>query len=166
MYSSLSIFFLSRSIGQQLSELAAKDKRVGLVGILKEAGEENANILEFYENYFNYPLYKDEKWHIYKAMGGRTLTMETLKAGVQKYMPRYKRKGIPMRFEGGDRFMMGGVLIFDRRGNLRYSYEEAYGQELDMQVIEQAIAEVRRDGLSSSSSVGSHGESADQIRFL
>lgn len=90
----------------------------------------------------------DEKWNVYKAMGKRTLNMDTLKAGVQKLMPRYKSKGIPMRFEGGDRFVMGGILIFNRRGDLRYAYEEAYGEELDMQVIEDAIKDVRGQGSS------------------
>ena len=127
----------------QLSALAAKDRRLGIVGIIKEAGDDNANVLEFYENYFSYPLYKDDKWHVYKAMGGRTLTMDVLKAGVKRLMPRYKSKGIPMRFEGGDRFMMGGVLIFNRKGNLCFSYEEAYGEELNMEVLKEAIDEVR-----------------------
>lgn len=152
------------SHGLQLTQLAAKDRKVGLVRIIKEAGDDNANVLEFYENYFNYPLYKDDKWHVYKAMGGRTLTMDTLKAGVQKYMPRYKSKGIPMRFDGGDRFMMGGILIFDRKGNLCFSYNEVYGEELDIEVIEQAIAEVRADTTSSSrSSSYSRGESSRSL---
>ena len=143
-----------------MSQLAAKDKRVGLVGILKDAGDDNVNILELSQNYFKYPLFMDEKWHVYKAMGGRTLTMETLKAGVQKYMPRYKRKGIEMRLDGGDRFMMGGVLLFDRKGDLCFSYEEAYGEELDMQVIERAIAEIRGEGSNyGSSSTSSLGDS-------
>ena len=129
------------------------------MGILKKTPDnDDANVLEYHENYFKYPLYMDDNWHVYKAMGGRTLTMDTLKAGVKMLMPRYKSKGIPMRFEGGDRFMMGGVLIFNRRGTLCFSYEEAYGEELDMEVIKEAIEEVRsidrssRSGFSSSSS--------------
>ena len=91
--------------------------------------------------------------------------MDTLKAGVKKYMPRYKSKGITMRMEGGDRFMMGGILIFDRKGNLCFSYNEVYGEELDMQLIEQAIAEVRADASCSSRSSGSfsRGESSRSL---
>lgn len=140
-----------REHGEQLSQLAAaknaktgRSSRIGLVGVVKEAGDDNANIAEFSEQHFkNYPVYMDEKWYIYKALGKRTLSLETLKAGVQRHLPRYKRKNIPMRFEGGDRYVMGGVLIFDRRGNLRFAYEEAYGEELDMDVIREAIAEIR-----------------------
>mmetsp|Transcript_14355 Transcript_14355/g.28964 ORF Transcript_14355/g.28964 Transcript_14355/m.28964 type:complete len:90 (-) Transcript_14355:273-542(-) len=88
-----------------------------------------------------------------------------------RLMPRYKRKNIPMRFEGGDRFVMGGVLIFDRKGNLRFAHEEVYGEELDMEVIKQAIAEIRghsdqssNSDLSSSSKHSLHME--DQHFFM
>ena len=113
------------------------------MGVVKKVPDDDANLVEYHEKFFNYPLYMDDNWHVYKAMGGRTLTMDTLKAGVKRLMPRYKSKGIPMRFEGGDRFMMGGVLIFNRKGNLCFSYEEAYGEELNMEVLKEAIDEVR-----------------------
>ena len=142
-----------RENAELLAQLAAHDRRVGLVGVLKDAGEDDAHVLEFRENHFrNYPLYLDEKWYVYKALGKRTLTLDVLKEGAMRLMPRYKRKNIPMRFEGGDRFVMGGVLIFDRKGNLRFTYEEEYGEELDMNVIGQAIAEIRGNSDSSSSS--------------
>lgn len=157
----------------QLRDHAAVDSRLGLVGILKKVPDDNDNILEYYENFFNNPLYMDDAWHVYKAMGKRMLTMETLKAGVQRLMPRYKSKGIPMRFEGGDRFMMGGVLIFDRKGNLCFSYEEAYGEELNMEVIKEAIDEIRlmdksrRSLHSSCSSESAFSMSSDtEQRFL
>ena len=133
-----------RENAEQLAHLAAQDRRVGLVGVLKDAGEDHAHIREFRENHFhNYPLYQDEKWYVYKALGKRTLSLDVLREGAMRLMPRYKRKNIPMRFEGGDRFVMGGVLIFDRKGNLRFVYEEDYGEELDMDVIGQAVAEIR-----------------------
>ena len=153
----------------QLRNLAETDKRLGLVGILKNVPDDDANVLEYYEDFFRHPLYMDDHWHVYKAMGGRMLTMDTLKAGVQRLMPRYKSKGIPMRMEGGDRFMMGGVLIFNRRGNLCFSYEEAYGEELNMDVIKEAIEEIRSMQRSSRSVISCSSSSIssdEEQRFL
>ena len=138
------------------------------MGVVKKVPDDDANLVEYHEKFFNYPLYMDDNWHVYKAMGGRSLTMDTLKAGVKRLMPRYKSKGIPMRFEGGDRFMMGGVLIFNRKGNLCFSYEEAYGEELNVEVLKEAIDEIRcleksNRSFSTSSSCSSFSSSSSSV---
>jgi len=60
--------------GVQLSELAKTDAKVNLVGIVKETGVADDELLEFYQDYFCYPLYKNDKWKIYHAMGGHQLS--------------------------------------------------------------------------------------------
>lgn len=127
----------------QLSALAASDPKLAVVGAIKETGVADAELLKFYESYFKHSIYKDDRWKIYKAMGGRTLTWPQLITGALRSEKRYKRKGIENKKFGGDLHMQGGVLIFDKRGRLRYAYQEEYGYELDMDVIHQAIAEIR-----------------------
>jgi len=129
----------------QLSELAAADSQVALVGAVKETGVADAELLKFYDLYFRHAIYKDDQWQVYKAMGGRKLSWIQLIAGSLRSEKRYKSKGIDNKKFGGDLHMQGGLLIFDKRGRLRYAYHEEYGYELDVDLVKQAITEIRRD---------------------
>ena len=51
-----------------------------------------------------------------------------------------------------DGWMQGGLLIFDKRGNLRYVYEENFGDEIDIELLTAAVAEARKNVEESSSS--------------
>ena len=130
----------------QLSELAADDSKLAVVGAVKETGVADAELLKFYDLYFRHSIYKDDRWQVYKAMGGRTLSWPQLIAGSFRAEKRYKRKGIDNKKFGGDLHMQGGLLIFDKQGRLRYAYKEEYGEELDMEIVKQAIAEIRQSG--------------------
>jgi hypothetical protein len=60
---------------QQLSQLAAAEgggPKTTFIGIVKE--REDNGILEFYDNYFRFPLFLDPKWNVYKALGARKIT--------------------------------------------------------------------------------------------
>lgn len=128
----------------QLSQLAAEDGRVALLGAVKETGVADAELLKFYDQYFRHQIYLDEKWNIYKYMGGKKLSWPHLIRGALRSEKRYAAKGIENKKFGGDLHTQGGLLIFDKRGNLRYHYPEQYGHELDTKVITEAIAEIRR----------------------
>jgi hypothetical protein len=127
-----------REHGQQLSGLANEDPSVAFWAIVKETGIEEKGILTFYDDYFHFPIYKDEKWSIYKAMGERTLTPFKLLKRCLAARPRWVEKGIPNRIKGGDIWVQGGVLLF-KKGKLRYAYEEEYGKELAITDIRTAI---------------------------
>ena len=106
------------------------------MGVVKETGEDDHHILTFYDKYFRYPLFKDNKWTVYKnLLGNRYLSMARMYEGLRKIEWRYKKKNIPNEM-GGDHHTQGGLLFFDRKGNLRYVYEEQYGEELDMELIQ------------------------------
>lgn len=114
---------------------------------VKETGVDDQGLLDFYQDYFNsYPIYKDEKWQLYKAMGGKTLTYYKLFKGILGSYKRLKAKKIPASKDNGKSkvaWMTGGVLVFDRAGELVYVMEEKTGEEFDMEQIELAIQEAR-----------------------
>jgi hypothetical protein len=124
-----------REHGQQLSELAKEDGDVAYWAIVKEVGAEEQGILTFFADYFRFPIYKDEKWKTYKAMGDRKLSKMKLLKNFFAAKGRWAKKGIPNRLKGGDIWTEGGILLF-KRGKLRYAYEETYGEEL-------ALADIR-----------------------
>ena len=127
-----------REHGQQLTELAVEDPSIALWAIVKETGIEEQGILTFFSDYFHYPIYKDEKWKTYKAMGERTLTSFKILKRCLAARGRWAEKGLINRLKGGDIWVQGGILLF-KRGRLRYAYEEEYGKELAVSDIRQAI---------------------------
>jgi thiol-disulfide isomerase/thioredoxin len=133
-----------REHASQLSELAQEDKKVCVVGAIKHIGVDDAALLEFYREYFHYPIYKDEKWDLYKALGDRQIKVWNLLTQLPKMIQRLKQKNIKNVPFGGDMSLtQGGVLIFDRNGNLRYAYLENYGDELNLTEIKAAIEAAR-----------------------
>ena len=137
----------------QLSEFAAKDGRIALVATVKETGTDDKDIIDFYDDYFHHSIYKDPSWGIYKAMGARKISGFGLIKGLINSLQRYKEKKIDYTMGKSDGWMQGGLLIFDRKGYLRYAYEENFGEELDLDLLSAAVAEARTDaGCSSSSS--------------
>jgi hypothetical protein len=134
---------MCREHGLQLTELA-KQENVCVVGAIKETGAHNAALLDFYQTYFHFPIYKDTKWDIFHAMGGRKIRIWDLLKNMSKTKKRCDEKnivGIPF---GGDMWTQGGVLIFDKHGELRHCLYETCGDELDMNELRQAIQEARR----------------------
>jgi hypothetical protein len=137
-----------REHGLQLTELA-KQEKVCVVGAIKETGVDDAALLDFYDTYFHFPIYKDAKWDIYHAMGGRKISTWNLLKNTSQALKRYKEKKIVNIPFGGDLWTQGGVLIFDKGGELRHAFYENYGDEYDMDELRKAIQEARRSPSSS-----------------
>jgi hypothetical protein len=60
-----------REHGKQLTELIHSINQqgkvnVGAIGIIKHINVDNNALLQFYDQYYKFPIYKDEKWCIYK----------------------------------------------------------------------------------------------------
>jgi hypothetical protein len=134
-----------REHGQQLTELAKEDDSVAFWAIVKETGVEEQGLLTFFSEYFRYPIYKDDKWKTFKAMGDRKLATLTLVKRFFSAKSRWNKKGIPNRLKGGDIWVQGGVLLF-KKGKLRYAYEEEYGMELVLSDIRAAIKSLQEEG--------------------
>jgi len=69
---------LCREHGQQLSQLAANNQKqlegFELFGVVKETGVDDLGLTDFYNDYFTYPLYLDEKLDFYHAFGDGKIT--------------------------------------------------------------------------------------------
>ena len=129
-----------REHASQLVELAKNfDDKVALVGVVKEIGVADVELDNFYQNYFRRPIYRDPDWKVYHMMGNRRLSIVSLLMGHLKNLRRYKRKKIENVPFGGDLFTQGGLLIFDKKGELRYAYDEVFGEELNITAISTAL---------------------------
>jgi hypothetical protein len=138
-----------REHGLQLTELA-KQEKVCVVGAIKETGGvDHAGLLDFYDTYFHFPIYKDSKWDIYHAMGGRKISVWQALTKTSGLLKRWKQKNIVNDSTGGDIWTQGGVLIFDKHGELRYCFYENFGDEYNMDELRNAIQEVRQSPSSS-----------------
>mmetsp|Transcript_77448 Transcript_77448/g.116411 ORF Transcript_77448/g.116411 Transcript_77448/m.116411 type:complete len:162 (-) Transcript_77448:127-612(-) len=126
----------------QMVELAAKDDRIALMGIVKEVGVDDDGLVGFYQDYFDrHPIYNDERWKVYEAMGGRKVGFLGLFRAIFGASSRWKEKGIEISEQNRKTspWMTGGVMVFDKRGDLVYALEEDVGNEFDMERIEKAI---------------------------
>jgi hypothetical protein len=138
---------LCREHGQQLTALAA---HVPLWGVVKETGVDDEGLLEFYNKYFPFPLFLDENLSIYQGMGNRKIGLRTwnpirLWRGFRSMGSRLKEKKIEGNLVG-EGMIQGGILIFDKEGKIQYAYEEAIGDELDMDDIRAALKAVSGKG--------------------
>lgn len=141
---------------------------------VKELGSNDEGILEFYTDYFNrHAIYMDEKWQVYRAMGGKDVSVFKLLQRLAAAHFRYTKKNIkhsagnanPKAAAAG--WMQGGILIFNRRGELTFALEEDVGRELDMDAIEFAIDEARMLSSSDSDDTESSdlGRSSGSLHF-
>ena len=129
----------------QLSDLVkTMGEGVSLMGVVKPEAVPQSTLLEFYSDYFPFPLYQDDDWQLFTAMGKRQTSLWSLISNVPKLNNRYNEKGIHNIPFGGDLFTNGGLLIFDSQQRLRFVYFEKYGDELDMEAVEWAIEQARK----------------------
>jgi hypothetical protein len=134
-----------RDHGRQLTSLLINMSHVNAIGIIKEIDVDNKALLEFYEEYFKYPIYKDENWFIFKKIfGDRKIPILKLLCTFYKMTKRYKERKIVNRPFGGDIFTQGGVLIFDKEGTLRHVFYENYTEDFDLEEMKSAIEDAKR----------------------
>jgi AhpC/TSA antioxidant enzyme len=146
--------------GRILTDIARKEN-VGCVGIIKETGVADAHLIGLYHSYFRHPIYKDENWRIYEAMGNRKMSVFKLLGKLPKLSSIYKKQNIENIPFGGDLLTQGGVLVFDRDGNLRFTFYERYGEFFDETILKQVIEEAKNPVISDTSSISSE---SDNIR--
>jgi hypothetical protein len=97
-----------REHGLQLSELAAKEHDVNLMGAIKQT-EHDAALLDFYHDYFTFPIYVDRNWSLYQqVLGNRKVRTWELLSNVVRLGGRYKQNQVHNQPFGGDLFTKGG----------------------------------------------------------
>jgi hypothetical protein len=132
----------------QLSQLAASlHSPVDFIGLVKETGVDDTGLNEFYQRYYNFPLFKDTGLETYKAFGNRSIfrfrtwNPFRLYRGFQDLKKRIQSKQVEGNY-AGEGLIQGGVLVFDAQGVLRFAFEEQIGQELDLVEIRSAVSSV------------------------
>jgi hypothetical protein len=126
-------------------------KCFGMFGTVKEIGVDDVGLGEFHEEYYKYPLYRDDGMVLYDDFfGNRRITkLDTynpfkLYSGYRAMTSRVKGKKLDGNLRG-EGIVQGGIIVFDRDGNARYAYEEETGKELVMEDIIAALRAVHDD---------------------
>jgi AhpC/TSA antioxidant enzyme len=126
-----------------------------LWGVIKETGVDDKGLLEFFEEYYPHPLYRDQNLDLYKALGDRNLSLPwnpfKLLSGIMSLVTmngRLKEKNIKGNL-AGEGIKQGGIIIFDKEGTPKFAYYEKTGQELPLDDILAAVQAVKRDITSS-----------------
>ncbi|KAK1742550.1 hypothetical protein QTG54_007115 [Skeletonema marinoi] len=127
----------------------------GLFGVVKEVGVDDPGLYDFYNDYFTYPLYKDESQTFYTALGTRKLAISTwnpikMFRGMRNMSKRLSKKNISGNYKG-EGIVQGGIIIFDAAGKARFAYREKTGSEVPVEDIIAVVKELRKEGKSQSS---------------
>jgi AhpC/TSA antioxidant enzyme len=128
-----------------LSQLAAEHPALfsnfGLFGIVKEIAVDDEGLLDFHDQFFNYPLYMDSSTQFYKALGGRKITTLStwnplrIYRGFKAMADRLKAKPDLQGNLKGEGLVQGGIIVFDPKGDARAVYQEATGGEIPSEDI-------------------------------
>lgn len=138
-----------------LSNIAArKDNPLDgfrLFGVVKEIGIDDAGLAKFYNEFYTFPLYRDESLSLYHALGDRQLSFLTswnpfaIFGQWNSVMSRLKGKDIETNWKG-EGIVQGGVILFDSEGKPKFAYKEKTGDELPVEDILAAV-NAMKDGL-------------------
>ncbi|KAL3822285.1 hypothetical protein ACHAXA_005918 [Cyclostephanos tholiformis] len=126
----------------------------GLFGTVKEIGVDDAGLTEFYEDYYTYPLFRDDGLVFYNDFfGKRRIKLTTynpfkLYSGYNSMTSRLREKKLDGNLKG-EGIVQGGIIIFDKDGRARYAYEEDVGKELVMEDIIAALKAVHDDAIGA-----------------
>jgi hypothetical protein len=135
--------------GQILSKLLTEYTNISCFGILKEINVDNDSLLNFYQDYFTYPLYVDKQWTIYKFLGDRKISYYTLLIYTPFALYRYYKKSIPNVSFGGDIFTLGGLLFYDKNGILVTKYYEKYGEPFETTMLRSIIRNIKKNNIKN-----------------
>lgn len=138
------------------AQLDLKNGDFGIIGIVKETGVDDEGLVQFYNDYFKYPLYCDKAYSFYQALGDRKVGVQiafnplALVDLVCNAYSRLTSKGVEGNFVG-EGFTQGGVIFFDAAGKPKYAYEEQTGQDVPIGDIVTVVNAMRREAETASS---------------
>lgn len=145
---------MCREEGLDLKDFASKDGSpldgFNLFGIVKEVGVDDPGLAEFQSKYYPYDLYRDEDLVFYNEfLGRRTLGLSSMSLnpikifrGLRSVSQRIKKKSIDGNLTG-EGIVKGGVILFDKKGEAQYAYQEETGTELPVDDIAAAAASIK-----------------------
>lgn len=142
---------MCREEGLALSELAARSDKplegFELFGIVKETSVDDEGLREFHSKYYDYPLYKNEGLEFYNALGSGKIGLSTMMKilfGYRSLTKRWKSKKIDGNMVG-EGIVKGGVIIFDKKGKPKYSYQEITGNQMPVDDIAAAVKSIKEE---------------------
>jgi len=128
-----------------------------LIAVIKETAPtkqcEDDNCLgvaEFMSKYFpRGKVFRDTERLFYKALGDRSLLRQGFFGSInpikiiregRRMSARQEEKGVEGNL-AGEGLKLGGVMVFDRHGDIRYVHQEKTGELFPVEIIAQAVNE-------------------------
>jgi len=143
---------LCREDGKAISDLAAQASKplegFGVFGVVKETGVDDEGLSSFKKEYFDFPLYRDDEYDFYGALGGRRVKMSSLFGMLfsgNSLRNRWKEKNITGANMVGEGIKQGGVIVFGKDGKQRYAYEEITGTVVPTDDLVAAVNAVKEE---------------------
>ena len=122
---------------------------IPIFGVIKETGVDDSGLVEFQKEYFPYPLYRDQSYVFYRALGDRKLAASVILNPFRMFHVAFdawqrltsKKIGGNMKGEG---IVQGGIILFDRSGAPIAMYQEETGSDLPVTDLVNAVGYARR----------------------
>ncbi len=137
---------LCQEQGKALTQLVSefRDNQVTAWAVIKEINVDNEGLLALYQKYFRFPFFRDPNLALYSALGDRRVGIVpnpiTIIKRYLEIRKRLKKKGIEGNIIGkGEGMVLGGIIVFDRKGNIRYACQEEFTKELPVDHIRKAL---------------------------
>ncbi|GKZ00993.1 hypothetical protein MPSEU_001050800 [Mayamaea pseudoterrestris] len=116
-----------------------------------ETGVDDDGLLEFNEKYFTFPIYRDQTWTFYEALGNRKIGLSLLWNPFSVFSimcetyQRIREKKIDGNMKG-DGIIQGGIIFFGRDGQPKAAYQEETGVDLRIRDIIATLNAIRKEG--------------------
>jgi hypothetical protein len=124
-------------------EFPQKPSLVAPWAVIKEIGIDDEGLLSMYQEHFPFPFYRDTELRLYKALGDRRVKRTDVLMKTIPATRRVRRKGFTGNMYGkGEGFLLGGILIFNQQGKIRYAYQDIFGAPLPVKEIRQVLQQV------------------------
>jgi hypothetical protein len=122
-----------------------------IFGVVKETGVDDEGLVEFHQRYFGrFPLFVDKSYTFYHALGDRkSIELPSLWITLRSFLgggawKRIQSKGITWNTKG-EGVTKGGLIVFDGKGNPRYSHQEQLGEDLPVEDLIFVLDSLRQE---------------------
>jgi hypothetical protein len=115
--------------------------------------KDDLGLLEFYKDYYPFPLYRDVNQEFFAAFGNRTIFADSswssyvnplkLWRSMKDVKKRFAEKNITGNLKG-DGLVAGGVIVFGKDGAPKYQYLESTGTPLETEDIVAALQSMQQ----------------------
>lgn len=119
-----------------------------MFAVVKEVGIDDHGLIEFHNDYFPYPLYRDQGYAFYHALGdrkafGAILNPLSIFSMAWDGVQRLWRRNIGGNLKG-EGLVQGGIIVFDKMGVPIAMYQEDTGKDLPVADLVNALQCIRK----------------------